>query len=110
MVTREKRHLRVRKYVSGTKSRPRLAIFRSGKHIYGQIIDDSASKTLVAVSDLKLAKKGTKSEISYQVGQTLAAAALKKGIKEVVFDRGGFLYHGRVEKLATGAREGGLKF
>lgn len=107
---REKRHLRVRKYLAGTSKRPRLAVFRSGKHIYAQIIDDSQGKTLVADSDLKLDKEGTKSDMAYEVGQRLSAKALKKGIKEVVFDRGGFLYHGRIEKLASGAREGGLKF
>lgn len=109
-LNRQKRHLRVRKDVTGTPDKPRLAVFRSGKHIYAQLIDDKAGKTLLQSSDLKPAKKGTKTEMAYEVGKNLAAAAVKKGIKEVVFDRGGFLYHGRVEKLASGAREGGLKF
>ena len=109
-LNRKKRHLRVRKTVTGTNDKPRLAVFRSGKHIYAQLIDDKAGKTLLQSSDLKLTKKGTKTEIAFGVGKNLAAAALKQGIKKVVFDRGGFLYHGRVEKLASGAREGGLKF
>lgn len=110
MSLRKRRHFRIRKFLSGTAERPRLAIFRSNQHIYAQIIDDKKGKTLVAASDMKLNKKGPKSELSYEVGKKLAEEALKKGIKTVVFDRGGFLYHGRVEKLATGAREGGLKF
>lgn len=88
--------------------RPRLSVFRSAKHIYAQIIDDSAGKTLVFVSDKK--ETGKNMEKAYMVGKILAEKALKEKIKEVVFDRGGFLYHGRVEALAKGAREGGLKF
>lgn len=107
---REKRHLRVRKYISGTADKPRLAVFRSAKHIYAQIIDDKAGKTLAFESDLKLGKKSAKSDTAFEVGKSLAEKAVKKGVKVVVFDRGGFLYHGRVEKLANGAREGGLKF
>lgn len=107
---RKRRHFKIRKRLFGTPERPRLSVFRSGKHIYAQIIDDTVSKTLVSESDLKMEKKGAKIDRAYQVGKNLAEKALKKGIKEVVFDRGGFLYHGRVAKLAQGAREGGMKF
>lgn len=108
--SRKKRHFKLRKYLAGTPSCPRLAVFRSSQHIYAQIIDDSQGKTLAAVSDLKLGSKGTKIEVAFEVGKKLAQEALKKNVKQVVFDRGGFLYHGRVAKLAEGAREGGLKF
>lgn len=107
-VLRVKRHKRIRKRLLGTDQRPRLSVFRSSKHIYAQIIDDSKSKTLTFVSDIK--EKGTKVEKAYQVGKKIAEKALKKKIKSVVFDRGGFLYHGRIAKLAEGAREGGLEF
>lgn len=92
----------------GTQDKPRLAVFRSSQHIYAQIIDDLKSQTLVSESDLKL--KGSKKEKAFEVGKKLAEKALKLKINTVVFDRGGFLYHGRVEELAKGAREGGLKF
>lgn len=107
---RKRRHYRIRKHLAGTPERPRLSVFRSGKHIYAQIIDDAAGKTLVFESDLKLDKGSKKVEQAYVVGKKIAEKALKKGIEKVVFDRGGFLYHGRIEKLASGAREGGLKF
>lgn len=108
---RKRRHFRLRKHLMGTVEKPRLAVFRSNQHIYAQIIDDLQGKTLVAESDIKLEKKKyPKVESAYEVGKKLAEKAIKKGISEVVFDRGGFLYHGRVEKLALGAREGGLKF
>lgn len=107
---RERRHYRSRKNIVGTTDRPRLAVFRSNRYIYAQIIDDSQSKTLAFESDLKLDTKIKKSDRAYEVGKKLAEKALKKGIKAVVFDRGGFLYHGRVEKVASGAREGGLQF
>lgn len=106
---RSKRHLKLRKRVVGVDKKPRLAVFRSAKHIYAQIIDDSKGTTLVAKSDIKLSKSN-KQDLAYQVGKKLAEKALKKKITRVVFDRGGFLYHGRVAKLAEGAREGGLKF
>ena len=109
-LNRAKKHSRIRRIVKGTSVRPRLSVFRSNQHIYAQIVDDSQGKTLVFESDLKLAKGKTKSEQAYEVGKKLAEKAVKKGIITVVFDRGGFLYHGRVEKLATGVREGGLKF
>ncbi len=92
----------------GTTAKPRLSVFRSSKHIYAQIIDDSKGQTLFASSDVK--EKGTKKERAYQVGKDLAEKCVKHKITEVVFDRGGFLYQGRVEQLAKGAREGGLKF
>jgi len=111
---RQKRHRRLRRTLSGTAERPRLAVFRSLSHIYGQIIDDVAGHTLAAASDLEPSMRngegGTKSERAKRVGQELAARAKEKGITAVVFDRGGFLYHGRVKALADGAREGGLQF
>ena len=104
---------RIRKVVSGTEVRPRLAVFRSNKEIYAQVIDDVEGKTLVAVSsrDKELAKaKGTKSEVAALVGKAIAERSAKAGIDKVAFDRGGNLYHGRVKALAEGAREAGLKF
>ena len=90
-------------------SKLRLSVFRSSKHIYAQIIDDNIGKTLIAASDFKVGQ-GKKKEKAYNVGIALAKMALKKKITEVVFDRGRFLYHGRIEEVAKGAREGGLKF
>ena len=107
--SRIKRHTKVRKKIIGTKDCPRLSVFRSGKHIYAQIIDDGIGKTLVAESDSKK-DKGTKLEKAFEIGRKLAQKAVKKKISQVIFDRGGFLYHGRVAELARGAREGGLKF
>jgi large subunit ribosomal protein L18 len=104
---------RIRKVISGTSSSPRLSVYRSNADIYVQIIDDSTGKTLLSASsrdkDLS-SSKGTKSEISKLVGKHVAEKAKEKGIEAVVFDRGGYLYHGRVKALAEGAREGGLKF
>lgn len=108
-VLRVKRHKKIRKRIQGTSNRPRLAVFRSGKHIYAQVIDDSKGVTLIFQSDLKL-NKAVKKEKAYMVGKKIAETAARKKIKEVIFDRGGFLYHGRVAELAKGAREGGLKF
>ncbi len=108
-ISRIKKHDSIRRRINGTSSRPRLAVFRSRERIYAQVIDDSKSVTLVFESDLKISKL-PKKERAYQVGKKLAEKALKKKIKEVVFDRGGFLYHGRIAELARGAREGGLKF
>lgn len=107
---KKRRQYSVRKKVVGTKDCPRLAVFRSGKYIYAQVIDDGTGKTLAFESDLKLKEKGTKIDRAFQVGKKIAEKALKTGIKKIVFDRGGFLYHGRVAKLAEGAREGGLNF
>ena len=112
---RKRRHLRVRNKVSGTAAAPRLCVYRSLNHIYAQIIDDTVGNTLVAASTLDKAIKAdlagkTKSEDAKLVGELLAKKALEKGIETVVFDRGGYLYTGRVASLADGAREGGLKF
>jgi large subunit ribosomal protein L18 len=109
---RERRHRRVRGKVRGTAERPRLAVFRSNKGISAQLVDDDAARTLAAASWLNLKKsfKGTKTEQAAEVGKLLAANATKAAIETVVFDRGGYLYHGRVKALADGAREGGLKF
>ncbi|MGL5614845.1 MAG: 50S ribosomal protein L18 [Sarcina sp.] len=109
---RVKRHLRVRKKISGTPSRPRLAVYRSEKNIYAQIIDDVNAVTLVAASSLEKGfdKAGSNKEAAKLVGEMIAKKAIEKGITDVVFDRGGYIYHGRIEALATSAREAGLKF
>ena len=109
---RLKRHKRVRSKISGTPERPRLNVFRSETNIYAQIIDDVAGKTLVSASSLEkgFACAGTKSDAAKQVGQMVAERAKAAGITTVVFDRGGYVYHGRVAALAEGAREGGLEF
>ncbi len=113
--SRVARHIRVRKKVTGTPVRPRLAVFRSVKHIYAQVIDDSLGRTLVAASsleekilaDVKDKKKG---EVSVVIGKLIAERAIAKGIALVAFDRGGYKYHGRIKLLADAAREAGLKF
>ena len=107
---RLKRHKRVRSKVSGTAERPRLNVFRSEKNIYAQVIDDVNGVTLCSASSLKLEGNGGNKTAAREVGKAVAKAALAKGIETVVFDRGGYLYHGRVAELAEGAREGGLKF
>jgi len=108
---RLKRHIRVRGKVSGTAERPRLAVYRSTNNISAQIIDDVKGITLVSASTYeKEFENGGNKEAAKKVGQILADRAKEKGISEVVFDRGGYLYHGRVSELAEGAREGGLKF
>ena len=109
---RLKRHKRVRSKISGTPERPRLNVFRSGTNIYAQIIDDVAGATLVSASSLEkgFEGKGGNIEAAKKVGQMVAERAKAKGIENVVFDRGGYLYHGRVQALAEGAREGGLVF
>lgn len=112
---REKKHARIRNRFSGTAARPRLAVFRSNNHMYAQIIDDTVGNTLVAAST---AEKAVKAELektnnvdaAAYVGTVIAKRALEKGIKEVVFDRGGFIYHGKVQALADAAREAGLEF
>ena len=102
---------RIRKTISGTAEFPRLSVFRSNKQIYAQIIDDISGTTMVAASSRELKDvKAKKSEISGMVGKSLAEKAVAKGISKVMFDRGGYLYHGRVKSLADAAREGGLKF
>ena len=112
---RLQRHKRVRRKVSGTTQRPRLCVFRSANNIYAQIIDDTNRVTLVAASSLEADVKGAvnhtgNKEAAKLVGQLVAKKAVEKGITEVVFDRGGYLYHGRIKELAEAAREAGLKF
>ena len=109
---RAKKHYRLRNHISGTAERPRLSVFRSENHIYAQIIDDVAGSTLVSASTVEKSFEGNGSNIeaAKKIGAIVAERALKKGIEEVVFDRGGYIYHGRVQALAEGAREGGLKF
>lgn len=128
---RDRRHRRVRAKVFGTARCPRLCVFRSSKHIYAQVIDDEKGKTIAAANDQEIKKPKGKSDakrrpeaepkgpvedrkakiaIAYEVGKLLAENALKKKVKKVVFDRGGYKYHGRVKALAEGAREGGLQF
>lgn len=107
---RMKKKIRIRKTVKGTSERPRLCVFRSAKHIYAQIINDDLSQTVLTVSSLSLETKATGKELAKTVGKAVAEASMKKGIKTVVFDRNGFIYHGRVQSLADGAREAGLNF
>ena len=109
---RLRRHRRVRKKVAGTAERPRLVVFRSNRGIFAQLVDDDTGRTLASASWLALRKgfKGTKTEQAAEVGKLLAKNAKAADIGEVVFDRGGFLYHGRVKALADAAREGGLRF
>ncbi len=108
---RMKKKLRIRKKVSGDTAKPRLCIFRSAKHIYAQIIDDANGKTLVAASTLDVdGLKGANKETAQKIGETIAKRAIEKKIKAVVFDRNGYLYHGRVKSLADGARAAGLEF
>ncbi|MEX2247454.1 MAG: 50S ribosomal protein L18 [Dehalococcoidia bacterium] len=110
---RVRRHERVRKHVAGAPARPRLAVFRSLTHIYAQVIDDEAGRTLAAASDVEKdlrGAKGTKTERAKAVGAAVAKKALDAGVTQVVFDRGGNRYHGRVRALADAAREAGLKF
>jgi large subunit ribosomal protein L18 len=110
--SREKRHASLRKRIEGTAERPRLAVFRSARHIYAQIIDDLQNKTLLGTSDLALeiSDEDDKKATAKKVGAAIAKKCLEKGIDKVVFDRAGFKYHGRVSALADGAREAGLKF
>jgi large subunit ribosomal protein L18 len=107
---RNRRHKRVRRHISGTAERPRLVVFRSNRGIAAQLVDDTAGRTLAAASSLKLGDaKGTKSDQAAEVGKLLAENAKKANVTTAVFDRGGYLYHGRVKALAEAAREGGLK-
>ena len=109
---RLKRHARVRGKISGTAESPRLSVFRSERNIYAQIIDDVAGNTLCSASTVEKGFEGNGGnvEAAKKIGETIAKRALEKGIENVVFDRGGYIYHGRVAALAEGAREGGLKF
>src|SRR4051812_10523034 len=111
--TRKKRHSRVRAKLSGTSARPRLNVFRSNKHVYAQIIDDMSGVTIASAStlDKELSLESTGNvEAAQKVGELVAKRAVEKGITEVVFDRGGYLYHGRIQALADAARENGLQF
>src|SRR5438477_3274016 len=115
IVGRERRKLRIRRKISGTAERPRLSVFRSSKHIYAQCVDDATGKTVAHVSTLAKDVKGAvaesnKTDAAKKVGTAIGKALLAKGINQIVFDRNGYLYHGRVKALADGAREAGLKF
>ncbi|KAA6302263.1 MAG: 50S ribosomal protein L18 [Candidatus Ordinivivax streblomastigis] len=114
MTTKELRRIkikqRVRKHLSGTTERPRLSVFRSNKQIYAQVIDDLTGKTLAAASSLGMNEKAPKKEIASKVGELIAQKSKEAGIEVVIFDRNGYLYHGRVKELAEAARKGGLKF
>ena len=114
MTTKDLRRIkikyRIRKKIFGTAECPRLSVFRSNKQIYAQIIDDLAGKTLAAASSVGIDAKAPKKEIAFKVGEQVGAIALQAGIASVVFDRNGYLYHGRVKELAEGARKAGLKF
>jgi large subunit ribosomal protein L18 len=105
---RERRHVKIRTRVAGTAEKPRLSVFKSNLYIYAQLINDDAGTTIAAASSMKV--KGAKAVAAEKVGEALAKAALAKGVKKVVFDRGGFKYTGRVKALAEGARKGGLAF
>jgi len=109
---RQKRHKKIRAKVFGTHSKPRLSVFRSAKHIYVQLVDDEKRKTLLSASDLKIKKSKSKGKTTgaFSLGKLIAEKALEKKIEKVVFDRGGYKYHGRIKAVAEGAREGGLKF
>lgn len=114
-ISRQKRKKRIRKNMTGTPERPRMSVFRSASHIYAQIIDDIEGKTLVAASTVEgdfvsTGKKGGNKDAAVEIGKIIAKRALDKGITKVVFDRNGFLYHGRVKALSDGAREAGLQF
>ncbi|MEK9175265.1 MAG: 50S ribosomal protein L18 [Patescibacteria group bacterium] len=106
------RHRRVRSTIKGTKDRPRLSVYRSSKYIFVQLVDDNAQKTIIGLSDkaIKISKKMTKSDRALALGKLLAEKAILKKFKKVVFDRGGYRYQGRVQKVAEGARSGGLEF
>lgn len=106
---RYKRHLRVRNRITGDAERPRLVVFRSLKHIYAQLVDDSTGRTIATVSDLNIGE-GKKGERAAEVGKKIAERAKSAGISRVVFDRAGYRYHGRIKAVADGAREGGLEF
>jgi large subunit ribosomal protein L18 len=109
-VNRLKRHKRVRVHVAGTPQRPRLAVFRSLNHLYAQLIDDGAQRTVAAASTVAMKAKGNGLAQAAEVGKEIAARAKAAGVTSVVFDRGGFLYHGRIKALADAAREAGLEF
>jgi len=107
---RQRRHRRIRVKLAGTAQRPRLNVFRSLQHIYAQVIDDASGTTLAAASTLGADERGTKSDRARAVGKAIAERAKEKGVTAVVFDRGGYMYHGRIKALADAAREAGLEF
>lgn len=107
---RLKKKIKIRKTVKGTSERPRLCVYKSNAHIYAQVINDDSQKTILTVSSLTLETKASGKELAKEVGKAVAAASVKQGIKAVVFDRNGFIYHGRIQALADGAREAGLNF
>jgi len=107
---RDRRKLRIRKKVHGTPERPRLCVFRSSKHIYAQVIDDTQGTTIAHASSVVASAAGNKVDVAKSVGSAVAKACIGKGVEQVVFDRNGYIYHGRVKALAEGARKGGLKF
>lgn len=114
-LARKRRHARIRKKISGTEIKPRLCVYKSNKHIYVQVIDDAIGKTLVSASTIDreskgIIKPGCNIANATQIGKIVAKRAIDKGIKNVIFDRGGYIYHGRVKALADSAREEGLKF
>lgn len=108
--SRRRRHRRVRVHVRGTAARPRLSVYRSLHHVYAQLIDDTVGRTLASASTVQLKLNGNDVEAAQRVGRRIAELAKANGVERVVFDRGGFLYHGRVKALAEAAREGGLEF
>lgn len=114
ILSRQKRHKRIRAKVHGKTDRPRICVFRSNKHIYAQLIDDDKNKIIVSAKDLeiKTEKQGSRNnkDIAFKVGELIAKKAQEKKINQVVFDRGGYKYHGKIKALAEGARKGGLKF
>ena len=114
MTTKELRRIkikqRVRKHISGTAARPRLTVFRSNRQIYAQVVDDLTGRTLASASSIAITEKAPKKEIAFKVGEIIAQKSREAGIETVVFDRNGYLYHGRVKELADAARKGGLKF
>lgn len=110
LINRKRRHGRVRSQVSGTKEVPRISVFRSNSNMYVQLIDDSNGKTLISANDVKSKTKGKKTESSEKLARTIGEEASKAGISKVVFDRGGYKYHGRVKALAEALRKNGLKF
>lgn len=106
----KRRKLRIREIISGTSVRPRLSVFRSNRYIYGQIVDDLSGKTIISVSTKALVSSSSKLDSSFAAGNDIAKRAVEKGITSVVFDRNGYIYHGRVQKFAEGSRQGGLEF
>ncbi len=112
--SRKRRHKRIRSKIRGTEEKPRLNVYRSNKHIYGQLIDDTTGNILASAKDMDIDKKiddeNRKVKLAFETGKLLAERASEEGIKKAVFDRGGYKYHGRVKALAEGARKGGLKF